>query len=122
MEVRENENAALDGRVEKIEQDEVSLKDDISALQRRVDDVNHQCKVLNEQAQAAESRLDDVRKHAVTMEEVVKIQSALDGEIVQGRATACCHSFCLLDLLRVHLRVTVGLEGRCELMHDFGWA
>ena len=89
--MRENENAALDGRVEKIEQDEVSLKDDISALQRRVDDVNHQCKVLNEQAQAAESRLDDVRKHAVTMEEVVKIQkgSRLSAALQEG-STRCC--------------------------------
>ena len=84
MEVRENENAALDGRVENLEQGEVSLKDGISVLQVRVDDVSHQCKGLKEQMQAAAAQLDDGEgKHAATKGELVKIQRALDGEFVR---------------------------------------
>jgi DNA repair exonuclease SbcCD ATPase subunit len=75
MEVRENENAALDGRVEKMEQHAEEMSERVAGLQTRMDDLAHQCKLLNDQTQ----QLDDyVVRNSVTKDEFVKVQGALD--------------------------------------------
>jgi chromosome segregation ATPase len=75
MEVRENENAALDGRVEKLEQHAAEVAERVAGVQARMEDLAHQCKLLNDQTQ----QLDDyVARNSVTKDEFLKVQNALD--------------------------------------------
>jgi chromosome segregation ATPase len=77
MEVRENENAALDGRVEKLEQSEGMLANGISGLQARVDDISQQCKRVKEQARQLE---EDMSRNTANKDELLKLKSVLDGK------------------------------------------
>jgi len=97
MEVRENENASLDGRVEKMERHEAALTNRVSGLQVRVDDVSHQCKLLNDQTQ----QLDNYIAHtAATKEDLSKVQ-----QVVADAATKLDVSHNEMNVSRVTAKV-----------------
>ena len=75
--MRENENAALDGRVEKLEQGEGMVADGISGLQARVNDISEHCKRVKEQARQLE---EGMTRNTASKDELLKLQGVLDGK------------------------------------------